>query len=216
MAAPLDSLAPMAASSQAAPCARRRFGSVACGMACALVAMALAGSSATAGGSAVKRIEVRPTEQGYTIDLVMWAPVRREVAFDVLVDFEHIPDWSPDVRQSRVLKRDDHSATVEYSGRLRFGILPVPFTTVRDVEFTSPALIETNQVKGTLRRHQSRTVLTTDGAGTRLNYHLEMEPAAVSAALVNKDRVEHQLKDTFEAAAGEMVRRSTGAAPSPR
>jgi hypothetical protein len=181
-----------------------------------LVVFALATGPAAAGVSAVRSVEVRPTDQGFVVDLVMWAPVRRELAFDVLVDFEHISDWSPNVRESRVISRNGHGATVEYSGHVHLGFVAIPYTTVREVEFTAPAVIETTQIKGTLRRHVSRSVLTNDGAGTRLVYHLEMEPSAISAPLVNKARIEQELRQTFEAAAGEMLRRKAAGTPTVR
>jgi ribosome-associated toxin RatA of RatAB toxin-antitoxin module len=182
----------------------------------ALLVFAFGTATEAAGVSPVRSIEVREAGQAFVVDLVMWAPVRRELAFDVLLDFEHIPDWSPNVRESRVINRDGHSATVEYSGHVHLGFLSIPYTTVREVEFASPRTIDTTQVKGTLRRHVSRSVLTPEGAGTRLEYHLEMEPSAMAAPLVNKVRIERELRDTFEAAAGEMVRRKAVAAPSLR
>lgn len=193
-----------------------RLGALTYRLGCALLVFAIGIGSAAAGVSAVRSVEVRPAGQGFVVDLVMWAPVRRELAFDVLVDFEHISDWSPNVRESRVINLDSHSATVEYSGHVHLGFVAIPYTTVRAVEFAAPAVIETTQIRGTLRRHVSRSVLATEGAGTRLVYHLEMEPSAISAPLVNKVRIERELRETFEAAAGEMVRRKAAATSTVR
>jgi hypothetical protein len=183
---------------------------------CALLVFAIGIGSAAAGVSAVRSIEVRPTGQGFVVDLVMWAPVRRELAFGDHSGTCSKSTSTPNVRESRVMSLDSHSATVEYSGHVHLGFVAIPYTTVRAVEFTPPEVIETTQIKGTLRRHISRSVLTTEGAGTRLVYHLEMEPSAISAPLVNKVRIERELRETFEAAAGEMVRRKAAATPTVR
>ena len=100
------------------------------GLRAALAAVALGLGSAVAAESAVRSIEVQPTGEGYVIDLVMWTPVARELAFEVLVDFEHVASWTPNVRESRVLKRAADRVTVEYKGSVRLGAVTVPFTTV--------------------------------------------------------------------------------------
>jgi carbon monoxide dehydrogenase subunit G len=144
----------------------------------------------------------------------MWTPVARELAFDVLVDFEHISNWTSSVRQSRVLKREANKVTVEYSGSVQMGPVAVPFTALREVELSPPVLIESTQIKGTMRRHKSRIRLAAEGAGTRLDYHLEMEPSTFAAAFLNRSRIEQELRDTFDAAAAEMLRRPAAAPTS--
>lgn len=171
---------------------------------------------AAAADSAVRSVDVRSTGDGYVVDLVMWTPVARELAFDVLVDFERIANWSPSVRASRVVKREAKGVTVEYSGNVRLGAVTVPFVTVREVEVAAPAVIESTQVRGTMRRHRSRIDLAPEGAGTRLDYHLEMEPSAIVAALLTRSRIEQELRDTFEAAAEEMLRRRPAATAAAR
>src|SRR5512144_2906056 len=91
----------------------------------ALTAVALGVGPAVAADSAIRSIEVQPTEEGYVLDLVMWTPVARELAFEVLIDFEHVANWTPSVRASRVLKREADRATVEYQGSVRLGAVTV-------------------------------------------------------------------------------------------
>lgn len=177
-----------------------------------LTALALGAGSAAAADSAVRSIDVRSIGEGYVADLVLWTPVSNQLAFDVLVDFEHVAGWTPTIRESRVLKREANRATVEYSGSVRAGAVTVPFMTVRDVEFSAPSVIVSTQVKGTMRRHRSRISLAPEGTGTRLDYHLEMEPSAIAAVLLSTARIERELRETFDAAAGEMLRRQSAAA----
>ena len=67
-----------------------------------------------------------------------------------------------------------------------------------------------------MKRHKSRISLAAEDAGTRLDYHLEMVPSAVAAALLNKVRLEQEFRETFDAAAGEMLRRKSAATPTQR
>jgi hypothetical protein len=172
-----------------------------------LTAGALGLASAAAAESAVTNIEVRQTEDGYVVDLVMWVAVPRELAFEVLVDFEHMASWVPNVRDSRVLKRETNRATIQYQGVVRYGFLAVPFTTVRELEFTAPVWIHSTQTKGTMKRHESRIHFAAVGAGTRLDYHVEMVPGAMAGLVLNKWRVEHELREHFDAIAAEILRR---------
>jgi uncharacterized protein YndB with AHSA1/START domain len=182
-----------------------------------LLALASLGlGSAAAAESAVRHIEVHPSGEGYVADLVMWAPVPRELAFEVLTDFEHAPHWAPNIVESHVLKREAHRTTVEYRGIAHFGAWNIPFTAVREVESTAPALIESVQISGTMKQQRSRITLTPDGGGTRLDYHLEMVPSTISRVLVTRARIEQELRDTFNAAEGEMLRRKSVAAPTAR
>jgi carbon monoxide dehydrogenase subunit G len=195
---------------------RRGTSAFSCWLRAALIAVAFGLASAAAAESAVKSIEIRRTEDGYVVDLVMLAPVPRELAFEVLVDFEHMASWVPNVRESRVLKRDPDRATVEQQGVAHFGLLSFPFTTVREVEFAAPASIHSTQVKGSMKRLESRMSLAPDGAGTRLDYHVEMVPGGAAAVVLSKSFLEHEFREQFDAIIAEMVRRKGGAAPAPR
>jgi hypothetical protein len=41
-----------------------------------------------------------------------------------------------------------------------------------------------------------------------MTYHLEMVPAGLAAAVLNKDFVQHELTEQFSAIVDEMIRRS--------
>ena len=178
------------------------------------IAAALGLASAAAAESAISSIEVRRTEDGYVVDLVMWVAVPRELAFKVLVDFEHMASWVPNVRDSRVLKREANRATIEYEGVVRYGFLTVPFTTVREIEFAAPAWIHSTQIKGTMKRHVSRIDLAAEGTGTRLDYHVEMVPSVIAAAVLSKRRVEQELREHFDAITAELLRQKEAIPPA--
>ena len=88
--------------------------------------------------------------------------------------------------------------------------------TVREIEFASPESIHSTQVRGSMRRLESTTKLLAEGAGTRLDYHIEMVPGAVAAVVLTRNFLEHELGEQFEAVLAEMVRRKGAAAPAGR
>lgn len=167
--------------------------------------------SAVAAESAVRQAEVRRTDDGYVADLVLWVSAPRELVFAVLADFEHMPDWVPNLRQSRVLQREAGRATVEYQGVVRYGVLTVPFATTREITISAPEWIRTTQTKGTMKRHESRMDLVAEGAGTRIDYRVLMVPNALAALVMNERRVATELSEHCEAIAAEIRRRKNAA-----
>ncbi|MDH5208603.1 MAG: SRPBCC family protein [Burkholderiaceae bacterium] len=177
------------------------------GLLAALLAIAAGLAVAADSGSVVEHAEVRQANGGYVADLVIWLPAPRELAFAVLIDFERMPEWVPNLRQTRVLERDANRVTVEHQGVVQYGILTVPFTTLREVGFVAPDRIHTLQIRGTMKRHESRMVFAEDRAGTRIDYHVEMEPSALAGLVMNEGRVESELRAHCEAIGAEILRR---------
>jgi ribosome-associated toxin RatA of RatAB toxin-antitoxin module len=195
------------------PAVRRWKLALVCGLLAALMAPAVRPGSAAAAESAVRQAEVRRTDDGYSADLVLWVPAPPEVAFELLVDFEHMPDWVPNLRQTRVLKREAGRVTVEHQGVVHYGILAVPFTTLREISFSAPVWIRTTQIEGTMKRHQSRMDFVTEGAGTRIDYRVQIVPNILAALVMNERRVASELREHCDAIAAEILRRNMAAPP---
>lgn len=187
---------------------------LACRLWAAIVAAAMATSAAVFAAPPIRSVEVRASGEGYAVDLVMWVPAPPELAFGVMVDFEHMPDWVPDLREVRVLEREAHRVTVEHRGVVNLGFLAVPFTTRRAIEFDAPRWMHTVQLEGTMRRHESHMHFVAEGAGTRIDYRVEMVPGGLAALVMTERRVESELRAHFEAIAAEIDRRQALAAPS--
>jgi ribosome-associated toxin RatA of RatAB toxin-antitoxin module len=195
------------------PAARRWKLALVCGLLAALMAPAVRPGSAGAAQSAIRQAEVRRTDNGYIADLVLWVPAPPEVAFAMMVDFEHMPDWVPNLRQTRVLKREAGRVAVEHQGVVHYGIVTVPFTSLREISFAAPNWIRTTQIEGTMKQHQSRMDFVTEGVGTRIDYHVQMVPSVLAALVMNERRVAYELSEHCDAIAAEILRRKM-AAPS--
>lgn len=176
------------------------------------LAAVLACASAAGPSTAIDSVEVRPNADGYAVDLVFHAPVPRELAFEVLADFDHMADWIPNLRESRVVRREGQRLTIEQKGTAHFGRLSFPFTTVREIELAAPASIHSTQVKGSMKRFESWMSLAAEGAATRLHYHAELTPGAIAATVLSRSFLEHEFAEQFEAVVAEMVRRKAAAA----
>ncbi len=173
-----------------------------------LVLALLSPASQAAVESPVRSISVTSVGAVYVCDAVMFAPVPPAVAWEVLIDFEHMAEWVPNVRTSRVLKRESDSATIEQRGTARFGVANFAYTTERRIEMNKPVAIRSTQIKGSLRRVESLMTLEPDGKGTGLNYHLEVVPGLLARAVMSRSFLEHEIAEQFGAIVAEMTRRA--------
>ncbi len=173
-----------------------------------LATIMLSLASHAAGESPVRSVSVGFAGETYVCDAVMFAPVPPGVAWDVLTDFEHMAEWVPNVRTSRVLKREDNSATIEQRGVAKFGVASFPYAIERRIEMNKPVVIRSTQIRGSLRRVESLMTLEPEGKGTRLTYRLEVVPSLLAGAVMSRDFLEHEVAEQFGAIVGEMTRRA--------
>jgi carbon monoxide dehydrogenase subunit G len=171
-----------------------------------LAALVLAGS-ASAADSPIRSVEVTQDSDKYVANVVMFAPVQLRTAWAVLTDFDNMERWVPNVKQSKVVATEGNMVTVEQQGVARFGIASFPYTSVRQMTLDPEKTVRAKQIKGSMRQLESMMTLTAEGSGTRLDYHLEMVPSGLAAAVLSRDFVKHEMTEHFTAIVEEMVKR---------
>jgi carbon monoxide dehydrogenase subunit G len=177
-----------------------------------LAALALTWVAATNAGaqdkSPVRSFDIVQTNGGFVANVVMFAPVAPQIAWNVLTDFDNMHKWVPNVRESRIAARDANAVTVEQKGVAKFGLLSFPYTSVRKMQLDPQNTIQSTQVSGSMRRLVSLMRISPDGAGTRLEYKIEIEPAGLAATVMSKEFLQHEITEQFTAIVGEMVKRA--------
>jgi carbon monoxide dehydrogenase subunit G len=155
------------------------------------------------------RVDVDVERDGgiFRIDATLFAPVPLAVAWDVLTDFEHMEQFVPNVRDSRIVSRQGERLTVAQRGVAKFGPLAFAFESERIVEMSRHSEIRSIQVKGNMRRLESFTRFTATGGGTQLSYRVEVEPGALFPAALTERFLVHEIREQFEAIVDEMIRR---------
>jgi ribosome-associated toxin RatA of RatAB toxin-antitoxin module len=168
----------------------------------------LPATAALAAESPIRSIAVAYDGETYVVTAVMFAPVTQAVAWEVLTDFDHMSKWVPNVTESKVLKRDEATVTVEQRGTAKFGAASFPYVTERRIDMKPSSAIKTTQVKGSLKKVESSLALGPDGKGTKIDYRLEIIPSFLTAAIMSQRFLEHEVTEQFTAIVGEMVRRA--------
>ena len=172
-----------------------------------LAAALLACAPALAADPPMRRLSVVPKGEGYACESEMVIPVPPALAWEVMTDFDSMARWVPNLRSSRVLRREGAVVTIEQVGIAQFGPLSFDFTMERRLELEPPTGIAAVQTRGTLKRYQSTIRLAPDMGGTRMTYRVDIEPGLLVGAILSKEFIEHELREQFGAIAGEMVRR---------
>lgn len=171
------------------------------------LALLVATLACHAAPAAIRSIRVVHDGATYVCDVDMLVPVPSLVAWSVLTDFDHMAQWVPNVRLSRVLQRGDAAVTVEQRGVVKSGVAGFPYATERRVELHPRTAIHATQTKGSLQRVESLMLLEPDGASTHLTYHLELVPSRLAGAILSVHTMEQELAEQFGAIIGEMMRR---------
>jgi hypothetical protein len=149
------------------------------------------------------------------------------IAWDTLTDYEHMPDFLPNVERSRVIARSGTRLTVEHIGqfplfffdipvRVRLGVVQQPYE--RIVARSEPG--EIDGAAQTLRSFSGRydlAVITLERrAAIRLEYESRFELAEplppILGDLFGTAMVTKTMRLQFEAMVREMVRRQAGRA----
>jgi len=174
----------------------------------ALAVLLLAGIGAASAQSPIRTIEIVEKDDGYVADVVMFAPVPPAIAWDVLTDFDKMAGWVPNVKESKVLARDGNVLEIEQRGVAKFGIASFPYVSARKMVLDPQKTVKATQTKGSMKRLESLMRVSAEGAGTQLNYRLELVPSGLAAMALSKDFLKHELTEQFTAIVGEMVRRT--------
>ena len=135
----------------------------------------------------VRSVTVTRDDAGYVCEAVLFAPVLPALAWEVLTDVDHMVDWVPNLRQSRVLKREGDVAIIEQVGLAQFAFLSFTFTTERRLELNRPVSISAVQIRGDARRYNSVLRLRPEATGTQLNYRAEFEPGFLAALVLSRE-----------------------------
>jgi carbon monoxide dehydrogenase subunit G len=143
----------------------------------------------------------------FSVDMIAHAPVPLEGAWDVLVDFEHMADFMPNLRSSEVLERNGTVIRVRQTGVARYGMFSTRFDFVREFALKPRREIRAHSQGGNVRRMDSVMKLEPEEGAVRLLYHAELEPDFWMPPVIGPGFIRHETAEQFSAMIREMVRR---------
>jgi carbon monoxide dehydrogenase subunit G len=176
-------------------------------------ALAVLGTCVAAPAYAVKEdtgtwVAVMRRGEIYGVDAVIVVPVTPQQAWDVLIDFDAMARFLPNVTSSRIVGRSDDVLQVEQRGELKWGPVIEPFESRRDVRLTPITTLQSTSLAGAATREQGVTRLKPVPAGTEVWHRGEMVfdswmPNAVAERFLQK-----VMQERYQAFVDEMKRRA--------
>src|ERR1700737_3490649 len=138
----------------------------------AMAAFLLADSAHAAQETAIRSIDIAPDSDAYVANVVMFAPVATDVAWQVLTDFDHMAEWVPNVRESKVIARESNAVTIEQHGVAKFGIASFSYVSVRHIESDPPRTIRSTQIQ----RERAPARIADDASARRQRHKAGLPP----------------------------------------
>lgn len=166
-------------------------------------------------------IDVRREAGAFVVHAEVDLDADQRTAWFTVTDYEHLPQFVPGIRSTRVLARVASGRTerllVEQAGELRFLVFAQPVQVWLDVTHEAPGLVLARSVlpsgispdRSTLRDFEGSYALTAvDSTRTRIVYRARFEPVHSMLPLLGTVVVRHAVAEQFEAMAAEIERRA--------
>ncbi len=180
-------------------------------LAIAVLLLVLRATISLAAGEPPSSVTVAVEHKGetYIVTASFIAPVIPSAAWAVLTDFDHMADFMPTLKTSRVLQRAESSVLVQQHGQMELGTFRMPFESDRMIELSPPGLIHSRQLRGNMQRVDSTTTFTEVPGGTRIDYRVEIVPKLWMPETVAGPLLRSEVDRQFSAILREIVRRKT-------
>jgi hypothetical protein len=137
----------------------------------------------------------------------LFVPAPRQHVWDVLTDYDRAPQFTPDLEESKVIRRTGDTLRLFQKSRVRWGPFAVPLETVSDIRLTAPERTETRLVRGSMDKYESVTVLVPEAGGTRVVFRSQAVPGSVLANLAGESLVKREAEEHFRSLRAEIMRR---------
>ncbi|NLD53440.1 MAG: hypothetical protein GX652_02100 [Burkholderiaceae bacterium] len=177
-----------------------------CVLAAAAAMAAFGASPAVARGSADAVL------QGETV--VSWGSVTvaadRELAFEVLTDYDRMDQFIPGMIESTVASRSDNGAIVDQVAEEGVLFFRQRVAVRLEIGETPPSMITLRALAGSFRQFEGTYAVSHRGEQTLIEYRGRFVPDFELPAVVGLYAVRHSLRRHLEAIADEIERRAAG------
>ena len=188
--------------------------SLKCALAPVLAALMLLAPAARAQERAPDIVsEVRQEGDFIRVSASAEVAVPRALAFSVLTDYEHFPEFIPDLEHSRIALRQGTGLILEQRGMMKFLFFSQPIDVRLAIIESAPERVVSHSLAGTLRGFSGRYELHEVPGGVRIDYSARFIPAFVLPEFLGTFIVRNVFVKHFAATLKEMQRRRAAAPP---
>ena len=175
-----------------------------------LLLLLLAAPLRSALAASVDRINVETDGQGELITVTASADMQVDprTVWAVISDYDRLAEFIPDMRSSRVIRRDGDQVLVEQTGEFGFLFFRQPVEVRLAVSESPPRRIVAHAVGGNLQSMEGRYVVESlAGNQVRLSYSGRLVPGFQVPPFVSRIAVRSTMDRQFRALVQEILRR---------
>ena len=185
---------------------------------CAALVFTLAVAPGLVRAAAAEAIETRIERRGeyITVDASALMQVDARIAWEVLSDYDHLAQFIPDMKISRVLSRDGNRVRVEQKGDFGFFFYRQPVEVMLEVVEEPRRRIDARRISGNIRDLETRYELKASDAGVKLDYVGRFIPEFSVPPFFGMAMVRRVIERRFRAMVEEIVRRDALARSRPK
>ena len=175
----------------------------------ALLVLTLFLSAMRAAADPEVAVAVVSSGEAFVIDVSFVAPVEQRIAWDVLVDFDHMAGIVHNLTSSRVVSRDGNMLVIRQQGVARYGVFSYEFESEREIRLEPTTRILARSLGGTEKRmtSEARLQATEQGRGVQVRYHAEAVSDSWFVRTFGAPFLRHEVGEQFRYMLAEMKRR---------
>ena len=168
--------------------------------------------------TAAEAIETRIERHGeyITVNASALMQVDARIAWEVLTDYDHLSQFIPDMKSSRVVSRSGDRVVVEQKGDFGFFFYRQPVEVMLEVVEEPWRRIDARRISGNIRDLETRYELKASDAGVKLDYIGRFIPEFSVPPFFGMAMVRKVIERRFRAMVEEIVRRDALARGRPK
>ncbi len=159
-------------------------------------------------------ITIQSNGEKIIVDATFTVPVKPQLVWETLTDFDNIPKFISSVRSSKVINRTDNILYASQVSIIKIGMLTFSFESLRQINLFRFWKIRERMIRGDMRKMEETTQLLLEGNHTRIAYHANIVPNTSTMKIfswvqnfIGQVFIEDEAREQFQEIIKEILRR---------
>jgi len=167
-----------------------------------------AGISVTPAAAApVPEVRIEQRGERFTVSARLSVEVARATAWAVITDYNGLPDFVPDMDESRIVSRAGEPTLVRQTGAWNLFGFRVPVWITARVEEQPMRSVRFHSISGNVRVENGEWRIMDEGGGVAITYRVECTPDFWVPPILGTVLIRRDVRGKLEHVAREMLRR---------
>lgn len=148
------------------------------------------------------------------VDATFKVPVKPQLVWETLTDFDNIPKFISSVHSSKVISRTENILYASQVSIIKVGFFTFSFESLRQINLFPFWKIRERMIRGDMRKMEETTQLLLEGDHTRIAYHASIVPNMSTMKVfrwvqnfIGQVFIEDEAREQFQEIIKEILRR---------